>query len=76
MPSLAALGLAALVAGCQNLAHPPPFATLEEDPLTSAAPIESGLDAEGLATLLTAELAGQRGDYRQAAQGYLAMAKR
>ena len=76
LPSLAALGLAALVAGCQNLAHPPPFATFEEDPLTSAAPIESGLDAEGLATLLTAELAGQRGDYRQATQGYLAMAKR
>ena len=74
--SLAVLGLAALVAGCQNLAHSPPFATFEEDPLTSAAPIESGLDAEGLATLLTAELAGQRGDYRQAAQGYLAMAKR
>ena len=72
---LALLSLAVLVAGCQSLANPP-FATFEEDPLTSAAPIESGLDAEGLATLLTAELAGQRGDYRQATQGYLAMAKR
>lgn len=44
--------------------------------MTTAPPIERGLDAEGLATLLTAELAGQRGDYRRATLGYLAMAER
>ncbi|MEC8937449.1 MAG: hypothetical protein VYB20_09630, partial [Pseudomonadota bacterium] len=35
-----------------------------EDPMVTAPPITSGLDAAGLRTLLTAELAGQRGDYR------------
>lgn len=68
-------GFALLVSGCQSLTHPP-FATFEDDPLASAPPIERGLDAEGVATLLTAELAGQRGDFRRAAQGYLAMAER
>ena len=72
---LAAAGLVALLSGCQAPA-PSPFAPLLEDPLALAPPIERGLDAEGLATLLTAELAGQRGDYRRATLGYLAMAER
>jgi tetratricopeptide (TPR) repeat protein len=46
------------------------------DPLDSAPPIEHGLDADSLATLLTAELAGQRGDFSRAARGYLEMAER
>jgi predicted Zn-dependent protease len=69
------LGIAAFLSGCQGLASSP-FATAPEDPLATAPPIERGLDAEGLATLLTAELAGQRGDYRRATLGYLAMAER
>lgn len=52
-----------------------PFAELD-DPLATAPPIERGLDADGLATLLTAELASQRGHYRTASQGYLSMAER
>ena len=72
---LALLGLAVIVSGCQSLTNPP-FATLEDDPLASAPPIERGLDAEGVATLLTAELAGQRGDFHRAAQGYLTLAER
>lgn len=44
--------------------------------MASAPPIERGLDAEGLAALLTAEISGQRGDYRRATRGYLAMAER
>ena len=40
-----------------------------EDPMVTAPPITTGLDAAGLRTLLTAELAGQRGDYRYAGQG-------
>lgn len=42
----------------------------------NAPPITRGLDASGLSTLLGAELAGQRGDYRYASQGYLEAAKR
>jgi tetratricopeptide (TPR) repeat protein len=34
------------------------------------------LDAEGLRSLLAAELAGQRGDYRYASQGYLEASRR
>ncbi|PMR78826.1 hypothetical protein C1H69_00600 [Billgrantia endophytica] len=44
--------------------------------MASAPPIERGLDADSLSTLLTAELAGQRGDYHRATRGYLAMAER
>lgn len=44
--------------------------------MVKAPPITSGLDAAGLRTLLTAELAGQRGDYRYAGQGYLEAAQR
>ncbi|MCE8014571.1 tetratricopeptide repeat protein [Halomonas sp. MCCC 1A17488] len=73
---LAVLGLTVLLGGCQGLASSPLATTLEEDPMASAPPIEHGLDAEGLATLLTAEFAGQRGDYRRATLGYLAMAER
>ncbi|AMD00209.1 tetratricopeptide repeat protein [Halomonas chromatireducens] len=72
---LASLGLATLLTGCQGmpLTHLMPG---HEDPLDSAPPIERGLDAEGLSTLLVAELSGQRGDYRRATQGYMAMAER
>ncbi|RDB44072.1 hypothetical protein DU490_04415 [Halomonas sp. DQ26W] len=72
---LAPLGLAALLTGCQGMptAHLMPA---HDDPLESAAPIERGLDAEGLTTLLVAELSGQRGDYRRATRGYLTMAER
>lgn len=72
---LAVLGLTVLLGGCQGLASTP-SAKLQEDPMASAPPIQHGLDAEGLATLLTAEFAGQRGDYRRATLGYLAMAER
>nr|WP_298410172.1 tetratricopeptide repeat protein [uncultured Halomonas sp.] len=47
-----------------------------EDPLASAPPIRKGLDAQSLATLLTAELAGQRNDFERAARGYLETADR
>ncbi|WP_244208543.1 tetratricopeptide repeat protein [Vreelandella andesensis] len=53
--------------GVQHSAH---------DPMQSAPPITRGLDAEGLRSLLAAELAGQRGDYRYASQGYLDAARR
>ncbi|MGQ4880389.1 tetratricopeptide repeat protein [Billgrantia sp. LNSP4103-1] len=72
----AALGLAALLSGCQGLATHPFATSSPEDPMATAPPIERGLDAEGLATLLTAELSGQRGNYRRATLGYLAMAER
>ncbi|WP_136067046.1 tetratricopeptide repeat protein [Modicisalibacter radicis] len=63
----------ALVAGCQGLADRPPRPT---DPLASAPPVQKGLDARSLATLLTAEIAGQRGDFARAADGYLETAQR
>lgn len=47
-----------------------------DDPMQAAPPITRGLDAQGLRTLLIAELAGQRGDYRLASQGYLDAAQR
>lgn len=65
---------AALVAGCQGIAAPMP--TTSEDPMASAPPITLGLDAQSLSTLLSAELAGQRGDFSRAAQDYLAMSER
>ncbi|GAA5169580.1 MULTISPECIES: tetratricopeptide repeat protein [Halomonadaceae] len=64
---------AALVAGCQGLADRPPPLT---DPLASAPAVQKGLDAQSLATLLTAEIAGQRGDFERAARGYLETAER
>ncbi len=71
---LAALGLALVLGGCQTLSavSAPPM----EDPLAGAPPVTRGLDAEGLSTLLTAEIAGQRGDYRRATRDYLATAER
>ncbi|WP_240454162.1 tetratricopeptide repeat protein [Halomonas sp. NO4] len=74
---LVALGLGAtlLLAGCQGL--PTPAADPgPSDPLASAPPIEQGLDAESLSSLLLAEFAGQRGDYRRASREYLEMAER
>ncbi|MCD6440042.1 MAG: tetratricopeptide repeat protein [Halomonas sp.] len=44
--------------------------------MQSAPPITRGLDAEGLRSLLAAEIAGQRGDYRYASQGYLEASRR
>lgn len=67
--------LSALLAACQGTPFAPPGPPLE-DPLASAPPVAHGLDAAGLATLLTAELAGQRGDYRRATEGYLSAAER
>ncbi|WP_373294907.1 MULTISPECIES: tetratricopeptide repeat protein [Halomonadaceae] len=46
------------------------------DPMLTAPPVTRGLDAAGLSTLLAAELAGQRGDYRYASRGYLEAAQR
>ncbi|MDR5867669.1 tetratricopeptide repeat protein [Halomonas koreensis] len=71
---LAILALAFALGGCQTPSFvdaPPPA-----DPLAGAPPITRGLDAEGLSTLLTAEIAGQRGDYRRATRDYLAVAER
>ncbi|HET8790347.1 MAG TPA: tetratricopeptide repeat protein [Modicisalibacter sp.] len=67
--------VAALLAGCQGL---PSGSTPEilDDPMASAPPITQGLDAQGLSTLLIAELAGQRGDFERAAHGYLQAAER
>nr|WP_081137568.1 MULTISPECIES: tetratricopeptide repeat protein [unclassified Halomonas] len=44
--------------------------------MLTAPPVTRGLDAAGLSTLLAAELAGQRGDYRYASRGYLDAAQR
>lgn len=67
--------ITATLAGCQSPASGPSPAILD-DPMASAPPIQRGLDAQGLATLLTAELAGQRGHYTRSAQGYLETAQR
>ncbi|MGJ7457207.1 tetratricopeptide repeat protein [Halomonas sp. RA08-2] len=73
---LAPLALAVLLAGCQTLSAVGGASEPLDDPLAGAPPITRGLDAEGLAGLLTAELAGQRGDYRRAALGYLEASER
>ena len=65
----------ALLTGCQGPATGP-SRTIIDDPMVSAPPVQRGLDAQGLATLLTAELAGQRGDFTRATQGYLSSAER
>ncbi|ALM54675.1 hypothetical protein AR456_12415 [Halomonas huangheensis] len=44
--------------------------------MVNAPPITRGLDASGLSTLLIAEFAGLRGDYRRASEGYLEAANR
>lgn len=73
---LAALSIpmALLTHGCQST--PTSSLAPAEDPMAKAPPVSSGLDGESLATLLTAEFAGQRGDYRQASHGYLQVADR
>ncbi|WP_346797524.1 tetratricopeptide repeat protein [Halomonas sp. Bachu 37] len=65
-----------LIAGCQSLVPDPRVFSPDDDPLRSAPPITRGLDAEGLSTLLGAELAGQRGDYDHASRGYLKASQR
>ncbi|MGO2009818.1 tetratricopeptide repeat protein [Vreelandella alkaliphila] len=80
LPGLPLLPLATtlLLGGCQL--SPSSFETGVQndayDPMQSAPPITRGLDAEGLHSLLAAELAGQRGDYRYASQGYLEASRR
>lgn len=80
LPGLPLLPLAAtlLLGGCQL--SPSSFENGVQndayDPMQSAPPITRGLDAEGLRSLLAAELAGQRGDYRYASQGYLEASRR
>ena len=67
-----------LISGCQTSASftEDGIAARASDPMQSAPPITRGLDAAGLRTLLAAEFAGQRGDYRTASQGYLEAAQR
>lgn len=69
---------ALLLGGCQvsPSAQEGPLSAWVDDPMHQAPPITRGLDAAGLSTLLGAELAGQRGDYRYASQGYLEAAQR
>ncbi|WP_146873249.1 tetratricopeptide repeat protein [Halovibrio variabilis] len=69
---------ALLLSGCQSSPgqQDGPMGAWSEDPMHGAPPITQGLDAAGLSTLLSAELAGQRGDYRYASQGYLEAAQR
>ncbi|WP_458524944.1 tetratricopeptide repeat protein [Onishia taeanensis] len=64
----------ALLAACQGLphAHEADIA----DPMREAPPITRGLDAQGLKTLLVAEMAGRRGQYERATQGYMDAAER
>lgn len=80
LSGLTLLPLAAtlFLSGCQSPASYTEggFPTHTSDPMQSAPPITRGLDAAGLRTLLVAEFAGQRGDYRYASQGYLEAAKR
>ncbi|WP_050801086.1 tetratricopeptide repeat protein [Halomonas sp. TD01] len=80
LPGLPLLPLAAtlLMSGCQlsPSSLEKGFQNGAYDPMQSAPPITRGLDAESLRSLLAAELAGQRGDYRYASQGYLEAARR
>lgn len=77
-PLLPMAATALLLSGCQSSPslQDGPFGAWSEDPMRGAPPITRGLDAAGLSTLLGAELAGQRGDYRYASQGYLDAAQR
>lgn len=69
---------ALLLSGCQTSAsfEHGSLPAFTSDPLESAPPVARGLDASGLSTLLGAELAGLRGDYRFASHNYLAAAQR
>ncbi len=64
-----------LLTGCQSTSSGP-SSMASDDPLASAPAIRKGLDAQSLATLLTAELAGLRNDFDRAARGYLKAADR
>jgi predicted Zn-dependent protease len=70
--ALATAFLVTALSGCQGL----PSAVSGVDPMAQAPPVTHGLDAEGLSTLLIAELAGLRGDYGRAAEGYIETAER
>lgn len=69
------IGLLIGLGGCQTVSAPSPLSE-QPDPLATAPAITKGLDANSLNQLLTAELAGQRGDYPRAADGYLAASRR
>ncbi|WP_372611894.1 tetratricopeptide repeat protein [Halomonas sp.] len=73
---LAPLLSAILMGGCQVLPANGTDAGTNQDPMAGAPPIERGLDGQGLANLLTAEFAGQRGDYRRATQRFMEGADR
>ncbi|GEN24025.1 hypothetical protein HCU01_19740 [Halomonas cupida] len=73
--TLPALVLSVLLGGCQGFGIAPSSAETR-DPMINAPPITRGLDAGGLSTLLIAEMAGLRGDYRRASEGYLKAAQR
>jgi len=70
-----AASCAALLAGCQSMSANT-SSTPDDDPMTTAPPITQGFDAQGLSQVLLSEMAGQRGDFRRAADGYLAAADR
>ena len=74
--SLAPLALGMLLAGCQGLPGALSSTEPTADPLAKAPPVTRGLDADGLASLLEAELAGQRGEYPRASRGFLEVAQR
>ncbi|WP_249977129.1 tetratricopeptide repeat protein [Vreelandella olivaria] len=76
LPLAATLTL--LLSGCQSSPsfHDNGLPPHSSDPMQLAPPITRGLDADGLSALLAAELAGQRGDYRYASQGYLDASQR
>ncbi|MGM0536307.1 MAG: tetratricopeptide repeat protein [Pseudomonadota bacterium] len=73
---LAPLALAALLTGCQGLPGTSTASDAIADPMAEAPPVARGLDAESLAGLLVAELAGQRGNYPRATRGFLDAARR
>lgn len=70
-----AAGCAALLAGCQSMSADDASTSIG-DPMASAPPITEGFDAQGLSQVLLSEMAGQRGDFHRAADGYLAAADR
>ncbi|HSH48294.1 MAG TPA: tetratricopeptide repeat protein [Halomonas sp.] len=70
--ALASGFLAMTLSSCQSLSS----ADFSEDPMALAPPVAQGLDADGLSTLMIAELAGLRGDYARATEGYIQAAER
>lgn len=67
----AALVVTAL-SSCQSVSP----ATITVASMDKAPPVTRGLDADSLSTLLVAELAGLRGDYSRATDGYIQTAER